>query len=174
MRRSLFSIINEGEMNSRNHRGTEAQRIKQASRIGISSLWLCVSVVTSSAENKINYQQQVLPLIEANCSKCHNWDKKKADLDLASYQGALQGSGSGAVLVSGNPDASKLWKAITHAEEPNMPPSRPRLAEKDLATFKQWIAGGLLENAGGKAMAAAKPALDLTLKPGKSARPEGP
>ena len=31
-----------------------------------------------------------------------------------------RGSGSGAVLVSGNPDASKLWKALTHAEEPNM------------------------------------------------------
>jgi DNA-binding beta-propeller fold protein YncE len=150
------------------------RRTPNASRLRglVGSIFLIV--VAAHAEDKINYQQHILPLIEANCSKCHNGDKKKADLDLTSYQGALQGSGSGPVLISGNPDASKLWKAITHAEEPNMPPSRPRLAEKDLATFKQWIAGGLLENAGGKAVAAAKPALDLTLKPGKSARPEGP
>jgi hypothetical protein len=126
------------------------------------------------AEDKINYQDHVLPLIEANCSKCHNADKKKADLDLTSYQGALQGSGSGPVLISGNPDGSKLWKALTHAEEPNMPPNRPRLAEKDLAVFKQWIAGGLLETANGKAVTAAKPTVDLTLKPGASLRPEGP
>ena len=132
------------------------------------------SVLTLRAEDKINYRDHVLPLIEANCSKCHNADKKKADLDLTSYQGALQGSGSGAVLISGNADSSKLWKAITHAEEPNMPPNRPRLPDKELAIFKQWIAGGLLETADGKAVAAAKPAVDLALKPGKSFKPEGP
>jgi hypothetical protein len=133
-----------------------------------------LSLTTAFAEDKITYQDHVLPLIEANCSKCHNADKKKADLDLTSYQGALQGSGSGQVLISGNPDGSKLWKAITHAEEPNMPPNRPKLPEKELAIFKQWIAGGLLETANGKAVPAAKPAIDLTLKSGASARPDGP
>src|SRR6266567_4513263 len=117
----------------------------------------------SRGADKITYVDNVLPLIQANCAKCHNEDKKKADLDLTSYQGALKGSGTGAVLVSGNLDGSKLWKAITHAEEPNMPPNRPKLDDKDLDLFKKWIHGGLLENAGGKAVAAAKPALDLTL-----------
>jgi len=134
---------------------------------------LC-AFTTAQAEDKITYQDHVLPLIEANCSKCHNADKKKADLDLTSYQGALQGSGSGPVVVSGNPDGSKLWKAITHAEEPNMPPNRPKLPDKDLDLFKQWIAGGLLETATGKAVPAAKAAVDLTLKSGASSRPEGP
>jgi WD40 repeat protein len=133
-----------------------------------------IASFNARAEDKINYQDHILPLIEANCSKCHNADKKKADLDLTSYQGALQGSGSGPVLISGNPDGSKLWKAITHAEEPNMPPNRPRLPDKDLAIFKQWIAGGLLESANGKAVAAAKPALDLTLKSEASVKPDGP
>ena len=55
------------------------------------------------ARTRITYQDNILPLIQANCAKCHNEDKKKADLDLTSYQGALKGSGSGAVLVSGNP-----------------------------------------------------------------------
>src|SRR5438874_405617 len=104
-------------------------------------LALSFTLTTAFAQDKVTYQDQVLPLIEANCAKCHNADKKKADLDLTSYQGALQGSGSGPVLISGNPDNSKLWKAITHAEEPNMPPNRPRLPDKDLAIFKQWITG---------------------------------
>src|SRR6266705_1042357 len=112
------------------------------------------------AQDKITYTDHILPLVEANCSKCHNVDKKKADLDLTSYQGALKGSGSGAVLVSGNLDGSKLWKAITHAEEPNMPPNRPKLADKELELIKKWITGGLLENAAGKAIAAAKPGVD--------------
>src|SRR2546425_8429628 len=109
--------------------------------------FILLIALAARTEDKVNYQGHVLPLIEANCSKCHNADKKKADLELTSYQGALKGSGSGVVLVSGNLDGSKLWKALTHAEEPFMPPNRPKLDDKDLETIKKWIVGGLLENA---------------------------
>jgi WD40 repeat protein len=128
---------------------------------------------SSLAEDKINYQDHILPLVEANCSKCHNPDKRKADLDLTSYQGALKGSGSGVVVVSGNPDSSKLWKALTHSEEPYMPPNRGKLSDKELDTFRKWITGGLLETANGKAIAAA-PVNDLTLKADAIGKPEGP
>ena len=131
-------------------------------------------VLSAAAEEKITYQDNILPLVEANCSKCHNADKKKADLELTSYQGALKGSGSGAVLVSGNLDGSKLWRAIMHAEEPEMPPNRPKLADKELEVFKKWILGGLLETAGGKAIAAAAPKVDLTLKADIVGKPDGP
>src|ERR1051326_3182859 len=135
MRRNLF-LITRGSMNftaesAETRRGTQ-RGIKWNSicsslrvsanlcgKIEIALLLALIACVNADAEDKINYQEHVLPLIEANCSKCHNADKKKADLDLTSYQDVLQGSGSGPVLVSGNPDGSKLWKAITHAEEPN-------------------------------------------------------
>ncbi len=130
--------------------------------------------LSATAEDKITYQDHILPLVEANCSKCHNANKKKADLDLTSYRGALAGSGSGTVVVSGNLDGSKLWKAITHAEEPTMPPNRPKLADKEIEVFKQWILGGLLETANGKAVAAAAPSVDLTLNADSVGKPEGP
>src|ERR1022692_2448561 len=130
--------------------------------------------ITATAEDKVTYQDNVLPIIQANCAKCHNEDKKKADLDLTSYQGALKGSGSGAVFVSGNPDASKLWKSITQTEEPFMPQNQPPIPNKDLDIIKRWIQGGLLENAGGKAVAASKPGRDLTLKPELVGKPDGP
>ena len=136
------------------------------------ALWL--SAAPAFAQDKINYQDHILPLIEANCSKCHNADKKKADLELTSYQGLLKGSGSGPVAISGNPDGSKLWKALAHSEEPFMPPNRPKLDEKDLQLFRKWMAGGLLETAGGKAVAAVTPGTDLTLKPDAIAKPDGP
>ena len=128
---------------------------------------------TAGADDKITYQDNILPIIQANCAKCHNEDKKKADLDLTSYPGALKGSGSGAVLISGNPDASKLWKAVTQSEDPTMPPNQPPLPDKDLETFKKWIQGGLLENAGGKAVAAKKPEADFSLKSDQVGKPAG-
>ncbi len=129
---------------------------------------------SSFAEEKTTYTEHVLPLIEANCSRCHNADKKKADLELTSYQGALRGSGSGPVVISGNVDGSKLWKAVTHAEEPFMPPNRPKLSDKELEIFRKWIQGGLLETPNGKAVAAAKPAADLSLSADAVDRPQGP
>lgn len=123
---------------------------------------------------KTTYADHVLPLVEQHCAKCHNPDKRKGDLDLTSYSGTLKGGGSGVVVVSGNPDSSKLIKALTHAEEPNMPPNKPPLPEKELAVFKNWIAGGLLETSGSKALATTKPSTDLTLKVSDAGKPDGP
>ena len=136
--------------------------------------WGLMLGVSVSAQEKVTFQDHVLPLIENHCGKCHNPDKKKGDLDLTSYNGTMKGGGSGQVVMSGNPDSSRLYKSITHAEEPTMPPNKPRLPDKDLEVFKKWIAGGLLENSGSKAIAASKPAVDLALKGGAIGKPEGP
>jgi len=128
----------------------------------------------AGAEEKITYQDHVLPLIENNCAKCHNPDKKKGDLDLTTYSGVLKGGGSGQVVLAGNVESSKLYKAITHAEDPTMPPNKPRLPDKEIDVFKKWIAGGLLETSGSKAIASAKPTVDLTVKLSATGKPDGP
>src|SRR5262245_27305422 len=132
-----------------------------------------VFVVALSSQAKTTYVDHVLPLVEQHCAKCHNPDKKKGDLDLTSHAGALKGSGTGPIAISGNPEASKLIKALTHAEEPFMPPNKPPLAEKELAVFRSWITDGLLETAGSKAVAAAKPKVDLALKVTSAGKPTG-
>src|SRR5687767_10280290 len=134
-------------------------------------LVLTLALGSASAQEKITYQDHILPLVENHCGKCHNPDKKKGDLDLSTYSGAMKGGGSGAVLVSGNVDSSKLWRCITHAEEPTMPPNKPRLPDKDLDVFKKWITGGLLETSGSKALAT-KPSVDLTLQATSIGKPD--
>ncbi len=135
---------------------------------------LALAIASASAQEKITYQDHVLPLIENNCGKCHNPDKKKGDLDLTTYSGVMKGGGSGQVVMPGNPDGSKLWKAIMQLEDPTMPPNKPRLPDKELEVFRKWIAGGLLETSGSKAIVANKPAVDFTLKAGSVGKPEGP
>src|SRR6185503_156464 len=130
--------------------------------------------MAGSAQDKTTYADQILPLVENHCGKCHNPDKRKGDLDLTTYAGVLKGGGSGAVVVAGHPDSSKLWKAITQVEEPTMPPNKPPLPDQELALFKKWIAGGLLENSGSKAVAASKPGVDLSVQISSVGKPEGP
>src|SRR5260221_2725001 len=95
-----------------------------------------ILIFTATAQEKVTFQDHILPLVEANCAKCHNADKKKGDLDLTSYSTALAGGASGKVLVSGDPDASKLWKSINHLEDPNMPPNRDKMTDKELGVFR--------------------------------------
>lgn len=149
-------------------RKTELRRLMALAGAGL------FSVLSLQAQDKVTYQDHVLPLIQNHCARCHDPDKKKGDLDLTSYNGALKGGGSGQVLMSGNTDSSKLWKAITHAEEPTMPPNKPKLPDKELEVFRKWIAGGLLETTGSKAIVANKPSVDFTLSSSAVGKPDGP
>lgn len=126
-----------------------------------------------ASDKKVTYEDDVLPIFRDNCLKCHNPDKIKGDLDLTSFSSAIKGGGSGATLNAGDPDGSMLYKTITHAEEPTMPPNG-KLAEREIATIKRWIEGGLLQGANSKALAANKPAVDLSLKVASTGKPEGP
>ncbi len=106
------------------------------------------------AADKVTYNDQVLPIFRNSCLNCHNPDKKKAGLDLSTYQAALAGSDNGKVLESGNAGGSLLVKCVKQTEDPKMPPKGDKLSDSDIATLEKWITGQLLETATGKAVAA--------------------
>lgn len=133
-----------------------------------------VSAPAASLPDKVTYDDHVVPLFRNHCFNCHNADKKKADLDLSTFNGIQAGGGSGASVSAGDASGSLLWKVIAHQEEPFMPPKSPKMAEDELALIRKWIEGGLLENAGSKAMAPKKPKVDLGSFTPTAGRPEGP
>src|SRR5580704_17176214 len=90
------------------------------------------------ADEKINYQDHALPIFRNSCLGSHNPDKKKAGLDLSSYSAALAGSDNGPVINAGDPGGSKLYKAVTHAEDPTMPPKKDKLPDKELEVLRKW------------------------------------
>jgi mono/diheme cytochrome c family protein len=121
---------------------------------------------------KVTYNDHVLPIFRNSCLNCHNPDKKKAGLDLSTYQGALTGSESGKVLQSGNPSGSLLFKCVKQIEDPKMPPKGDKLTEAELAIIEKWIAGQLLETANGKVVAAANNNVQVAVV--SLERPAGP
>jgi len=129
---------------------------------------------TVSAADKVTYEDHILPIFRNSCLKCHNADKMKADLDISTYAALMNGSGNGEIVAGGDADSSLLYQVVTHAEEPTMPPNG-KLGDKDIAAIKAWIAGGLLENSGSKALMANKPKVNLALDPDSlGKRPDGP
>ncbi|HYR58514.1 MAG TPA: c-type cytochrome domain-containing protein, partial [Chthoniobacteraceae bacterium] len=130
------------------------------------------SAVAASAADKVTYDDQVLPIFRNSCNNCHNPDKKKAGLDLTTYQSTLQGSENGKVLASGNPANSLLLKCVKQIEDPKMPPKGDKLNDQDVAVIEKWIASQLLENATGKAVAAADNKVSVAVV--SLTKPDGP
>ena len=114
-------------------------------------IFFSLCAASSLFAKEISYVEHIRPIFKDHCLNCHNPDKKKADLDLASMAGVLAGSSGGEVVKAGVPDSSTLYLSVIHHDsvEP-MPPKKPKLPESKLNLIRNWILGGLIESAGGQ------------------------
>jgi hypothetical protein len=128
----------------------------------------------STAQEKVTYAEHVVPVLRNHCFNCHNQDRTRGDLDLSTFNGVLKGSSSGQIALPGDAEASKLYKAITHAEEPAMPPNAPKIPEAEISVIRSWIAGGMLERSGSKALTVSQPKVNLAMGTVSKGKPDGP
>lgn len=131
-----------------------------------------LAVASPAVAQKVTFDEHILPVFKNQCLKCHNPDKPKADLDLSTYSATMKGGSSGLIVAGGDPDGSSLYKVVTHAAEPTMPP-KSKLPDKEIEIIKKWISGGLLENSGSKAVVSNRPKVDLSLTAASFGKPEG-
>jgi hypothetical protein len=90
-----------------------------------------------------DYPSQVAPIFQKYCVGCHNDDDREGDFSLESYKSLGRGSPRGPVLKAGRSEESRLFRQLTGAAKPAMPPKgEPRPGEKDIALIKTWIDAG--------------------------------
>jgi hypothetical protein len=76
-----------------------------------------------SSKKGVTYAQDIHPLFEASCIKCHSGDRPKAGLKLDTLEGVLKGSKEGKVITPGKSKESQLVLAVSQLdEEIAMPP----------------------------------------------------
>ena len=124
------------------------------------------------AQTKVTYADQISPIFRNACTNCHNPDKKKAGLDLTTYQATIAGSENGAVIKPGNADGSLIYKVCKADGDPKMPPKGDSLSDGDMALLKAWIAGFALENANSKPAQVSANKVDVAVV--SLAKPDGP
>lgn len=125
------------------------------------------------AAGPVTYKDHVLPILRKHCLNCHNPDKAKSDLNVATYQALMTGGSSGEAIKPGSPDQSLLYRLMAHLDEPHMPPKQPKLPDADLAIVKKWIELGAPETAVGAAKTAARN-VTLDLSAVTTGKPDGP
>lgn len=108
------------------------------------SVW--ADEVTPSTEHLQFYNQQVLPILEQHCFKCHGVGKSKGGLSLTSRAAILRGGESGPAVDLTSPASSLLLQAVNY-EGLEMPPAG-KLPGAQIAVIRRWVELGLPMPAG--------------------------
>ena len=108
---------------------------------------LCLAgcfVPRAQAENSVSFNEQIRPLLNEHCIKCHGGVKEAGDLDLLFRDAALHGGKSGLpAIVPGKPAASEMISRLTTTnEDDRMPKKLAPLKPGQIELLKQWIANG--------------------------------
>lgn len=112
--------------------------------LGIASLTALVSAQPPAASRPPgppDYARDVVPILEANCLRCHNSSKVEGGLLLESHEDLMRGGDTGPPLVPGRPDESPLILQIESRAKPKMPPKKD-LAPEEIAVLRAWVADG--------------------------------
>src|SRR3954469_15517396 len=105
---------------------------------------VALPVVDVKRDAPVSFDQEILPLLSANCLACHNRTKAKADLVLETPADMLKGGENGPAIVPKRSADSLLLKLAAHQQDPVMPPKGNKVAASNLTgeqlgLLKLWI-----------------------------------
>lgn len=97
----------------------------------------------------LDFARDVAPLLERNCTACHNGSVDEGGLNLEDPKRMLKGGRRGPAIVVGKGLESLLVKFAAHRSEPVMPPedndaNAKNLTPEELGLIKLWIDQGAL------------------------------
>src|SRR5262249_15387725 len=87
----------------------------------------------------IQFEKEVLPILDANCAKCHSGRSPQGGLDVRTRTSLLKGGNSGPAIVPGAPDKSLLYSRVQSAQ---MPVGGKPLGKEELDRLRMWIERG--------------------------------
>jgi len=91
------------------------------------------------------YTHNVVPILQANCYRCHGGMNHRGTLTLDTRAGLLRGGKDGAIIVPGHPEQSLLIQLIRHegpADDPMPMPPKGKISDGDIATVTAWVKAG--------------------------------
>jgi mono/diheme cytochrome c family protein len=92
---------------------------------------------------EVSFSADVLPIFEANCTRCHGSTRQNGGLELNSYTALMAGSSDGAVIIPMDAAGSKLIELITSGA---MPKNRTPLSSAEITLISDWINAGAPDN----------------------------
>ena len=93
------------------------------------------------ARATVDFQEQVLPVLQENCLPCHDRHTRTSGFSVESLDTVLAGGARhGTAVMPGAPEQSPLIKVLRGQIEPRMPLGRA-FSEDRIELIEQWIGG---------------------------------
>lgn len=101
---------------------------------------LSYALLPAGADERIDYQKQVKPILIERCIACHGALKQQGGLRLDTAALAIKGGDSGGAIIPGDATGSLLLKRVTAADlAQRMPPEGEPLKPDQIAAIQKWI-----------------------------------
>jgi len=120
--------------------------------------WLIVGAVSLCAQRAPLFKDEVLPVLEKSCTKCHGAEQKMGGLDLSTFAGVMKGGASGPAIAPGKSARSLLWIMV----ESNKMPMGGALSAAQKQLLKTYIEQGRFPAAESDSERAAKESAKIT------------
>ncbi len=105
-------------------------------------LALAIPVRAQSDPKAIEFfETKIRPVLAEHCFKCHGAEKQKAGIRVDRRDKLVEASDEGALVVPGNPDKSRLVRAVRYLGEAKMPP-KGKLPDTAVADLAAWVRAG--------------------------------
>jgi hypothetical protein len=89
------------------------------------------------------FEKKIRPVLAQHCCGCHSAAKKhKGGLALDSREAVRKGGDSGPALVPGQPERSRLIRAVRYADETLQMPPKGKLPDAVIADLENWVKMG--------------------------------
>jgi len=90
------------------------------------------------------FENKIRPVLVQRCYECHSVKAKrlKGSLLLDTYDGLMRGGESGQEIIPGDPDSSRLIRAIRYVDKDLQMPPKNRLTPEQVADFETWVRMG--------------------------------
>ena len=104
-------------------------------------------VANLERKDPVDYTAEIVPLLKANCTACHNKTTTKGGLNMETPALMLKGGETGPAIELGKGADSLLFQAAAHQSDSDMPPKSNKVGAvnfkpEELALIKLWIDQG--------------------------------
>ena len=108
-----------------------------------------VRQLPSAVARPVQFSQEIKPLLETSCMKCHGRGKSKGGFSIESRETFLQGGDSGPAIVPGKSEDSLLIELVMGFDPDSvMPKKGSKLKPEQIALLRGWIDQGAKWDAG--------------------------
>jgi len=112
-----------------------------------------ILLIGGCATQQVSYQDDVVPIVESRCIKCHSppdgTGYTTTGLEMGSYESLMQGTAYGQVIVAGDSRRSMLNMLVEGraGEQQCMPHYEENALEPEqIETLRRWVNQGALDN----------------------------